>query len=204
MKTYTFQIADNAQDLKVLFANVAKSSDLRWYLHGLLVDPDGVLVATDGHAMAELDYPSTDESRTAIKAYCAVKRSPAHPNLIIPAFKVAVRGGPFALQIEIGEDTARVFAIDQSGKTPSILLDTSVSEGRYPEWRRVSAWKDHWKPAEIGEEGNFTLGVNPHLLSRFQPSKDSLIRVTFSGPNAAMRVQALDSQIRGTVMPARV
>jgi hypothetical protein len=204
MKTYTFPIADNARDLKVLFANVAKPTELRGYLQGILVDPDGVLVATDGHAMAELDYPSTDESRTAIKEYCAVKRTPMHSNLIIPAFKVAPRGGPFLLQIEIGEDTARVFAIDQSGKTPPILLDTSASEGRYFEWRRVSTWRYDWNPAEIGEEANFTLGFNPHLLARFQSSKDFPLRVTLGGPVAAMRVQALDSQIRGTVMPALV
>jgi len=204
MKTYTFQIAETAQDLKVLFANVAKNTDRRAYLRGLLVDPAGVLVATDGYAMAELDYPATDESRAALEAYCAVKRSPEHPNLVIPTFKVAARGGPFVLQIKIGEGDVWVTAIDKSNKNPPILLDTSLSEGRFPNWRRVSAWDDRWYPAEIGVKEKFTLGVNPHLLARFQPNKGNMLKITFSGPEAVMRVQPRDSQIRGSVMPARV
>jgi hypothetical protein len=206
MKTYTFQIAETARDLKVLFANVAAKTALRFYLRGIFVDPEGVLVATDGHAMAELDYPATDETREAIAAYCAAT---GHQNLIIEPWKVSARGGSYWLQIDVPEATdtsSRVFVSvsDLSGKQSTQLLDTSLSEGKFPDWRRATAWSEYWTAAAIGVDEKFTLGVNPALLARFQTNKDTPLRLVFSGSNAAIKVQSLDSEIRGTVMPARV
>jgi hypothetical protein len=206
MKTYTFQIAENAQDLKVLFANVAAKCQVRFYLRGIFVDPEGILVATDGHAMAEMDYPATDETREAIAAYCAAT---GHQNLIIESWKVGARGGPYLLQIDVPEATDNgsrvfVFAVDLSGKQTPQLLDTSPSEGKFPDWRRVTAWREGWTAAAIGADEKFTLGVNPALLARFQTNKDKPLRLVFSGSNAAIKVQSIDSEIRGTVMPTRV
>jgi hypothetical protein len=191
----------------------AKTAD-RFYLRGIFVDPEGVLVATDGHAMAELDYPATDETREAIAAYCAATKDQKtkqtkHQNLIIKPWKVAARGGPYLLQIDVPEATDNrssvfVFAVDLSDKQPPQILDTSPSEGKYPAWRRVTAWGEYWTAAAIGVDEKFTLGVNPALLARFQTNKDTPLRLVFSGSNAAIKVQSLDSEIRGTVMPARV
>jgi hypothetical protein len=91
-----------------------------------------------------------------------------------------------------------------SGKQQPQVLDTSPSEGKYPDWRRVTAWGEYWTAAAIGVDEKFTLGVNPALLARFQTNKDTPLRLVFSGSNAAIKVQSLDSEIRGTVMPARV
>jgi hypothetical protein len=206
MKTYTFQIAKNAQQLKVLFANIAAKTDVRFYLRGIFVDPEGILVATDGHAMAEMDYPATDETREALTAYCAAT---GHQNLIIEPWKVSARGGHYLLQIDVPEETDTssrvfVFGIDMSGKQQPQLLDTSPSEGKFPDWRRVTAWGEHWTAAAIGADEKFMLGVNPSLLSRFQMNKDTPLRLVFSGSNAAIKAQSVDSEIRGTVMPARV
>jgi hypothetical protein len=206
MKTYTFQIAETARDLKVLFANVAAKTSVRFYLRGIFVDPEGILVATDGHAMAEMDYPSTDETREAVAAYCAATK---HQNLIIEPWKVSARGGPYLLQIDVPEATDNssrvfVFAVDLSGKQTPQLLDTSPSEGKFPDWRRVTAWGEAWKAAEIGADEKFTLGVIPSLLARFQTNKETPLRLVFSGSRAAIKTQSVDSEIRGTVMPARV
>jgi hypothetical protein len=206
MKTYTFQIAKDARDLKVLFANVVAKTEARFYLRGIFVDPEGILVATDGHAMAEMDYPATDETREAIAAYCAAT---GHQNLIIEPWKVSARGGSYWLQIDVPEATdnsSRVFVSvrDLSGNQSTQLLDTSPSEGKFPDWRRVTAWGEAWNPAVIGAEEKFTLGVNPALLARFQTNKETPLRLVFSGSNAKIKAQSLDSDIRGTVMPARV
>jgi hypothetical protein len=206
MKTYTFQIAENARDLRVLFANVEAKTSERSYLRGIFVDPEGILVATDGHAMAELDYPATDETREAITAYCSYTK---HQNLIIKPWKVTAQRGPYLLQIDVPEATDNSFRVfvfvgDAAGKQTPQLLDTSPSDGKFPDWRRVTAWGKHWSPAAIGADEKFTLGVNPALLSRFQTNKKAPLRLVFSGPRAAIKAQSVDSEVRGTVMPARV
>jgi hypothetical protein len=193
-----FTIATTAE-AKCLFANVASKRDVRWYLQGILIEATETsthIVATNGHALAELDQGTehNPELAAAVSHWCGLT---GKPNLIIKPWKLAT-GRDGKQDILLSFDGPRVFAHQGSTQT---LLDTSPSDGQYPAWRRVSvAQKENREPITL-------LGIQPMYLAPFAPTTASDgIRLTCpGGENSAVRVQCSGglARITGTVMPIR-
>lgn len=131
--------------------------DIRPYLNGIYLDPEGALVATNGHVMAVYSLP--EYQAAAVKAwdpknyiFTLTKRPPATDETVSLTL--------YPLSGLIGRGCG-IAQWGHSGYAAAEVVDTKGKE--YADWRLVDAWQTSgdWKPG-MGAGGDH--GVDVTLL----------------------------------------
>ena len=162
-----------------LLANVAKN-DVRYYLDGIYLDhEEGVMVATDGHAMTWVPFDTTDELSESI---------------IFSTTKPVAKSVDYVeIWIESGADTLRWL---QRGESHQIGL-TRV-DGKFPDWKRVRG--DGLNGVDVS-----TVAFNPNLVSRTSKALGiDGVSLTFTRDLGPIKVEYPKApDVHSVVMPMR-
>jgi hypothetical protein len=194
-----------ADDLRAAFQCIS-TEQTRYYLGGVLIEDDK-LVALDGHQMLTIELP--DGCHVGTECFTQGMDAPEGAGFILScdatnkAFKAKVSGGDLWVY---GDTTTGIlqFVINhgKGGEMYRVgVLEFSVINGTYPEWRRVVA---------KGGGGAASLCYDPALLARLVKAADVIdkgrgIRLTGGeGEVDPIRVDFVASpRLRGTLMPMR-
>jgi len=192
-----------ADDLRAAFQCIS-TEQTRYYLGGVFVEADN-LVALDGNQMLKIELP--DGCHVGTECFTQGMDAPEGAGFILScdatdkAFKA--KGGDLWVY---GDTTTGIlqFVINhgEGGEMYRVgVLEFSVIDGTYPEWRRVVAEVDG---------GAESLCYDPAVLARLVKAADVIekgkgIRLTGGeGEGDPIRVDFVASpRLRGTLMPMR-
>ena len=200
-----------ADDLRAAFQCISTTS---YYLGGVFVEADN-LVALDGNQMLTIELP--DGCHVGTECFTQDMDAPRMPgatgirgagfilscDATDKAFKAKASGGDLWVY---GDTTTGIlqFVINhgEGGEMSRVgVLEFSVIDGTYPEWRRVVA---------KGGGGAASLCYDPAVLARLVKAADVIdkgrgIRLTGGeGEGDPIRVDFVASaRLRGTLMPMR-
>jgi len=200
-----------ADDLRAAFQCIS-TEQTRRYLGGVFVEADN-LVALDGHQMLTIELP--DGCHVGTECFTQDMDAPRMPgatgirgagfilscDATDKAFKAKASGGDLWVY---GDTTTGIlqFVINhgEGGEMSRVgVLEFSVIDGTYPEWRRVVA---------KGGGGAASLCYDPAVLARLVKAADVIdkgrgIRLT-GGEGDPIRVDFVASpRLRGSLMPIR-
>ena len=203
-----------ADDLRAAFQCIS-TEQTRYYLCGVLIEADK-LVALDGHQMMTIELP--DGCHVGTECFTqgmdaarmpGATGTPQGAGFILScdvtdkAFKAKASGGDLWVYGDI-ETGILQFVINhgEGGEMYRVgVLEFSVIDGTYPEWRRVVA---------KGGGGAASLCYDPAVLARLVKAADVIdkgrgIRLTGGeGEGDPIRVDFVASpRLRGTLMPMR-
>ena len=196
-----------ADDLRAAFQCIS-TEQTRYYLGGVFVEADN-LVALDGNQMLKIELP--DGCHVGTECFTQGMDAPRMPgagfilscDATDKAFKAKASGGDLWVY---GDTTTGIlqFVINhgEGGEMSRVgVLEFSVIDGTYPEWRRVVA---------KGGGGAASLCYDPAVLARLVKAADVIdkgrgIRLTGGeGEGDPIRVDFVASpRLRGTLMPMR-
>jgi hypothetical protein len=192
-----------ADDLRAAFQCIS-TEQTRYYLGGVFVEADN-LVALDGNQMLKIELP--DGCHVGTECFTQGMDAPEGAGFILScdatdkAFKA--KGGDLWVY---GDTTTGIlqFVINhgEGGEMYRVgVLEFSVIDGTYPEWRRVVAEVDG---------GAESLCYDPAVLARLVKAADVIdkgrgIQLTGGAtPGDPIRVDFVASpRLRGTLMPMR-
>ena len=192
-----------ADDLRAAFQCIS-TEQTHYYLGGVLIEADK-LVALDGHQMLTIEMP--DGCHVGTECFTQGIDAPEGAGFILScdatdkAFKA--KGGDLWVY---GDTTTGIlqFVINhgEGGEMYRVgVLEFSVIDGTYPEWRRVVAEVDG---------GAESLCYDPAVLARLVKAADVIdkgrgIQLTGGAtPGDPIRVDFVASpRLRGTLMPMR-
>jgi len=192
-----------ADDLRAAFQCIS-TGQTRYYLGGVFVEADN-LVALDGDQMLTIELP--DGCHVGTECFTQGMDAPEGAGFILScdatdkAFKAKASGGDLWVY---GDTTTGIlqFVINhgEGGEMSRVgVLEFSVIDGTYPEWRRVVAEVDG---------GAASLCYDPAVLGKLIKAADVIdkgrgIRLT-GGEGDPIRVDFVASaRLRGTLMPMR-
>jgi hypothetical protein len=194
-----------ADDLRAAFQCIS-TEQTRYYLGGVFVEADN-LVALDGHQMLTIELP--DGCHVGTECFTQGMDAPAGAGFILScdatdkAFKAKASGGDLWVYGDI-ETGILQFVINhgEGGEMSRVgVLEFSVIDGTYPDWRRVVA---------KGDGGAASLCYDPALLARLVKAADVINKgkgVRLTGGQSEgdpIRVDfAASARLRGTLMPTR-
>jgi len=194
-----------ADDLRAAFQCIS-TEQTRYYLGGVLIEAD-TLVATDGAQLIVIDLPGG--CHVGAECFTQGMDSPEGAGFILScdatdkAFKFNSKTGDLYVYGDI-ETGILQFVINHGngGEMSRVgVLEFTVIEGTFPDWRRVVA---------TGDGGAPSLCYNPAVLARLVRASDVIdkgqgIRLT-GGEHVGdpIRVDFVASaRMRGTLMPTR-
>ena len=199
-----------ADDLRAAFQCIS-TEQTRYYLYGVLIEADK-LVALDGHQMMTIELP--DGCHVGAECFTQDMDAPRMPGA------TGIRGAGFILSCDATDKAFKAkaggdlwvygdietgilqFVINhgEGGEMSRVgVLEFSVIDGTYPEWRRVVAEVDG---------GAASLCYDPAVLGKLIKAADVIdkgrgIRLT-GGEGDPIRVDFVASaRLRGTLMPMR-
>ena len=194
-----------ADDLRAAFQCIS-TEQTRYYLYGVLIEADK-LVALDGHQMMTIELP--DGCHVGTECFTQGMDAPRMPgagfilscDATDKAFKAKASGGDLWVY---GDTTTGIlqFVINhgEGGEMSRVgVLEFSVIDGTYPEWRRVVA---------KGGGGAASLCYDPAVLGKLIKAADVIkkgkgIRLT-GGEDDPIRVDFVASaRLRGTLYSMR-
>ena len=194
-----------ADDLRAAFQCIS-TEQTRYYLGGVFVEADK-LVALDGNQMLTIELP--DGCHVGTECFTQGMDAPEGAGFILScdatdkAFKAKASGGDIWVYGDI-ETGILQFVINhgEGGEMSRTgVLEFSVIDGTYPEWRRVVA---------KGDGGAASLCYDPAVLARLVKAADVIdkgrgIRLTGGeGAGDPIRVDfEASARLRGTLMPVR-
>jgi len=194
-----------ADDLRAAFQCI-RTEQTRYCLGGVFVEADN-LVALDGNQMLKIELP--DGCHVGTECFTQGMDAPEGAGFILScdatdkAFKAKASGGDLWVYGDI-ETGILQFVINhgEGGEMSRVgVLEFSVIDGTYPEWRRVVA---------KGGGGAASLCYDPAVLARLVKAADVIdkgrgIRLTGGeGEGDPIRVDFVASpRLRGTLMPMR-
>jgi len=194
-----------ADDLRAAFQCIS-TGQTRYYLGGVFVEADN-LVALDGDQMLTIELP--DGCHVGTECFTQGMDAPEGAGFILScdatdkAFKAKASGGDLWVY---GDTTTGIlqFVINhgEGGEMSRVgVLEFSVIDGTYPEWRRVVA---------KGGGGAASLCYDPAVLGKLIKAADVIdkgrgIRLTGGeGEGDPIQVDFVASpRLRGTLMPMR-
>ena len=203
-----------ADDLRAAFQCIS-TEQTRYYLCGVLIEADK-LVALDGHQMLTIELP--DGCHVGTECFTqgmdaprmpGATGTPAGAGFILScdatdkAFKAKAFGGDLWVYGDI-ETGILQFVINhgKGGEMSRVgVLEFSVIDGTYPDWRRVMA---------KGDGGTSSMCYDPAVLARLIKSADVIekgrpIRLTGGatpGDSIKVEFKGLD-RLHGTITPVR-
>jgi len=203
-----------ADDLRAAFQCIS-TEEVRYYLGGVLIEADK-MVALDGHQMLTIDLPGGCH----VGAECftqgmdaprmpAATGTPQGAGFILScdatdkAFKSGGKAGDLWVYGDI--ETGILQFVINHGKGGEMcrvgVLEFTVIDGTYPDWRRVVA---------KGDGGTSSLCYNPTVLAKLTKAADVIEKgraVRLTGGQSEgdpIRVDFVASgRLRGTLMPIR-
>ena len=203
-----------ADDLRAAFQCIG-TEQTRYYLCGVLIEAD-TLVALDGHQMMTIELP--DGCHVGTECFTQGMDAPRMPGATCTpegagfilscdatdkAFKAKASGGDLWVYGDI-ETGILQFVINHGNggeMSRTGVLEFTVIDGTYPDWRRVVA---------KGDGGAASLCYDPAVLARLVKAADVIdkgkgIRLTGGAtPGDPIRVDFVASpRLRGTLMPMR-
>jgi len=203
-----------ADDLRAAFQCIS-TEQTRYYLGGVLIEDDK-LVALDGHQMLTIELP--DGCHVGTECFTQGMDAPRMPgatgtppgagfilscDATDKAFKAKASGGDLWVYGDI-ETGILQFVINhgEGGEMYRVgVLEFSVIDGTYPEWRRVVA---------KGDGGTNSVGYDPAVLGKLIKAADVIdkgrgIRLTSGAtPGDPIRVDfAASARLHGTLYPVR-
>jgi len=194
-----------ADDLRAAFQCIS-TEQTRYYLGGVFVEADN-LVALDGNQMLKIELP--DGCHVGTECFTQGMDAPEGAGFILScdatdkAFKSNSKVGDLWVYGDI-ETGILQFVINhgEGGEMYRVgVLEFSVINGTYPEWRRVVA---------KGDGGTNSVCYDPAVLARLVKAADVIekgkgIRLTGGeGEGDPIRVDFVASpRLRGTLMPMR-
>jgi len=200
-----------ADDLRAAFQCIS-TEHTRYYLGGVLIE-DYTLVALDGHQMLTIDLPGDHH----VGAECFTQgmdapRMPGTPqgagfilscDATDKAFKAKAYGGDLWVYGDIETGILQFVAKhDKGGEMYRTgVLEFSVIDGSFPEWRRVVA---------KGDGGTTSIAYDPTVLARLVKAADVIekgraVRLTGGatpGDSIKVEFKGLD-RMHGTLYPVR-
>jgi len=194
-----------ADDLRAAFQCIS-TKQTRYYLYGVLIEADK-LVALDGHQMMTIELP--DGCHVGAECFTQGMDAPEGAGFILScdatdkAFKAKASGGDLWVYGDI-ETGILQFVINhgEGGEMYRVgVLEFSVIDGTYPEWRRMVA---------KGDGGTNSVCYDPAVLAKLIKAADVIekgkgIRLTGGeGEGDPIRVDFVASpRLRGTLMGMR-
>ena len=190
-----------ADDLRAAFQCISATS---YYLGGVFVEADK-LVALDGHQMLTIELP--DGCHVGTECFTQGMDAPEGAGFILScdatdkAFKAKASGGDLWVYGDITTGILQ-FVINhrEGGEMCRVgVLEFTVIDGTYPEWRRMVA---------KGDGGTNSVCYDPAVLAKLIKAADVIdkgrpIRLTGGGGDP-IRVDFVASpRLRGTLMPIR-
>ena len=167
---------------------IAPKSDIRYYLQGVCVDVRNgqvTLVATDGHRLLAVPVPA-DNVESATDGQYIIPRD------VLDAVKPAKYGKQAApITIEIVD--ARITI------TGATTATSPTTDGRFPDWRRVTPSSANNEPAQYQPEYIASFGKIGELFG----GKNVKCVIHYNGNGAAL-VTFPTSESIGVIMPLRV
>jgi hypothetical protein len=203
-----------ADDLRAAFQCIS-TEQIRYYLGGVLIEAD-TLVALDGHQMMTIELP--DGCHVGTECFTQGMDAPRMPgatgtpqgaafilscDATDKAFKSNSKVGDLWVYGDI-ETGILQFVINhgKGGEMTRVgVLEFSVIDGTYPDWRRVVA---------KGDGGTSSMCYDPAVLAKLVKAADVIekgkgIRLTSGATQGdPIRVDFVASaRLRGTIMPMR-
>jgi len=198
-----------ANDLRAAFQCIS-TEPTRYYIGGVLIEDDK-LVALDGHQMLTIELP--DGCHVGTECFTQGTSGPLpkmpYAGFILScdatdkAFKAKASSGDLWIYGDI-ETGILQFVINHGNggeMSRTGVLEFTVIDGTYPDWRRVVA---------KGDGGAASLCYDPAVLARLVKAADVIdkgkgIRLTGGAtPGDPIRVDFVASpRLRGTLMPMR-
>jgi len=194
-----------ADDLRAAFQCIS-TEQTRYYLGGVLIEDDK-LVALDGHQMLTIELP--DGCHVGTECFTQGMDAPEGAGFILScdatdkAFKAKASGGDLWVYGDIETGILQfVVSHGEGGEMYRVgVLEFSVIDGTYPEWRRVVA---------KGDGGTNSVCYDPAVLGKLIKAADVIekgkgIRLTSGAtPGDPIRVDFVASaRLRGTLYPVR-
>jgi len=194
-----------ADDLRAAFQCIS-TEQTRYYLGGVLIEDDK-LVALDGHQMLTIELP--DGCHVGTECFTQGMDAPEGAGFILScdatdkAFKAKASGGDLWVYGDIETGILQfVVSHGEGGEMYRVgVLEFSVIDGTYPEWRRVVA---------KGDGGTNSVCYDPAVLGKLIKAADVIekgkgIRLTSGAtPGDLIRVDFVASaRLRGTLYPVR-
>jgi len=196
-----------ADDLRAAFQCIS-TEQTRYYLGGVLIEAD-TLVALDGHQMITIDLPGGHH--VGAECFTQGMDAPRMPgagfilscDATDKAFKSGGKGGDLWVY---GDTTTGIlqFVINygKGGEMSRVgVLEFTVIDGTYPDWRRVVA---------KGDGGTSSVCYNPTVLAKLIKAADVIdkgraVRLTGGatpGDSIKVEFKGLD-RLHGTLYPVR-
>jgi len=203
-----------ADDLRAAFQCIS-AEESRYYLRGVLVEAE-TLVALDGHQMLTIRLPGGHH--VGLGCFTQGMKDPQMPgatgsperaafilscDAADKAFKAKTPGGDLWVYGDI--ETGILQFVDNDGTGGAMarvgVLEFTVIDGTFPEWRRVVA---------KGDGGTTSIAYNPTVLAKLIKAADVIdkghhIRLT-GGQSEGDHIRvdfAASPRLRGTLMPTR-
>jgi hypothetical protein len=169
--------------LRYVLPHVSTESS-RPILGGVLLEPCGVIVATNGKTLVAHAHAVSGVTRPLILAFP----------------KIAAKGDTLEFTMPEADSSSPIVArvLASSGMELERIILREV-EGPFPNWRNVFPASDA-KPVP-------SIGVDPELIARFHMKGKSLesIALEFFAPESAIRVTyPKNDDVAGLIMPVRV
>ena len=167
----------------------AAKKDCREYLNYVCIEPrQKMLVATDGHVMAEgpihrIDWANGEE---------------LPDQLLVMLDKVIPTSWDYVIL-----DAATKRATGKNPKTQNVGFRIYDGSMNYPDWRRISVHQGSAFKKSSNGDRYAEIGLNAGILSRVIGNRPAKLEFP-SEPLAALRVTPQGTDVRVTFMPARV
>lgn len=173
-------------------ARFASADPTRPTLHGVLIEPDGTVIATSGHALLAIAGAATQSHPARPVFY-------ASDILKIPAGAVVTMTKVGSLwHAEWRKFNKHGNAIQKAG----VVVVQEMQHPNYPNWQCVKPQPDTARAVE-------RIAVNPSLLALFEPvvelTDGAGVVLTFHGADRGIEVAVSNNaRVYGLVMPLRL
>lgn len=167
------------------------TEERRPILNGLLVEPSGVICATNGHSMLAYRHAATGATAPVILAFAKpteVTKKAVH-SITLEVPEADANGNVRAV-------TGIVATVRDMFEHPIGVTLVDIVEGPFPYWRQVFP-----RPDQEAVSTDY-IGFSPAVAARFNKSSDKPYHMTLYGPQRAVVVQwAHDGNALGLWMP---